>query len=215
MSQVVGVNFKTKIPQFTDDASIEEALRVYHYGVDNYTTQTIPNDSIEGNFRSLDSRLTTVEGQVTNLNVTFIEATSSSSSPNIITPQNSSTIPLTIKGVASQTANLQQWQNNSSTNLAVVFSNGGASFGGYVSVGATTQSTTTANSINIANSAHKGITITPTSGQTANLQEWQNSTGTAVSWVAANGAIYQQGVQVGTGTSGGGDSIGSFFLMGA
>jgi hypothetical protein len=212
MSQSVGLNFKSRIPQFSDDASIEEALKVYHYGVDNYSTQPIPNDSIEGNFRSLDDRLIVVEDALDNLAVTFIEATSSSSSPNTITPENSSTIPLTIKGVSSQTANLQQWQDNSSTNLAVVFSNGAASFGGYVSVGATAQSTTTANSITIGNAAHKGITVKAASSQSANVQEWQDSSGTAMSWVTADGKIYQQGTQVGSGS---GDLTSNFLLMGS
>lgn len=212
MSQSVGLNFKTRIPQFSDDASIEEALKVYHYGVDNYSSQPIPNDSIEGNFRSLDDRLTTVEDAIDNLNVTFIEATSSSSSPNTIVPENLSTIPLTIKGVSSQTANLQQWQDSSSTNLAVIFSNGAASFAGYTSIGSSAQSTTTANSITVGNAAHKGITVKAASSQSANLQEWQDSSGTAMSWITSNGAIYQQGVQVGSGS---GDFASNFLLMGS
>jgi hypothetical protein len=196
MSQSVGLNFKSRIPQFSDDASIEEALKVYHYGVDNYSTQPIPNDSIEGNFRSLDDRLIVVEDALDNLSVTFIEATSPSSSPNTIIPENSSTIPLTIKGVSSQTANLQQWQDNSSTNLAVVFSNGAASFAGYISIGSVAQSTTVANPITIGDAAHKGITIRSASDQSANIQEWQNSSGTAMSWVTADGKIYQQGNEI-------------------
>lgn len=209
MSQSVGVTYKTKIPSLSDDASIEEALRVYHYGVDNYSSQPIPADSIEGNFKSLNTRVDGVESTISNLNVLFIEAVSATSDPNIITPQSSSTVPLTIRGASSQTANLQRWQNSSQTNLAVIFSDGAISTSGYISSGINSQSTTIAADIRIKNAAHRGVTVRSAFSQTANLQEWQNSSGTAISWIDKDGKIFYNGEEVGTG------QLSSFLLMGA
>jgi hypothetical protein len=209
LSQSVGVTYKTKIPSLSDDASIEEALRVYHYGVDNYSSQPIPADSIEGNFKSLNTRVDGVESTISNLNVLFIEAVSATSDPNIITPQSSSTVPLTIRGASSQTANLQRWQNSSQTNLAVIFSDGAISTSGYISSGINSQSTTIAADIRIKNAAHRGVTVRSAFSQTANLQEWQNSSGTAISWIDKDGKIFYNGEEVGTG------QLSSFLLMGA
>ena len=208
MSQPVGLNYKSRIPQFSDDASIEEALKVYHYGVDNYTSQPIPNDSIEGNFRTLTNRVSAAEATIAGLGSTYIEQVSASATPNIINPQTSTTVPLTIRGTGIQTGNLQQWQTSASTNVSVVFSDGSASFNGYIGIGTTARSSTTAVDIRVANSSHKGITVRAGSGQTANLQEWQDSSGNALSWVDKDGRIYYNGDEVGTG------GTGSFFLMG-
>jgi hypothetical protein len=189
LSQPVGVTYKTRIPTLSDDASIEEALRVYHYGIDNYSSQQIPADSIEGNFNAVNNRVDTVESTIQNLNVIFIEATSSSSDPNIIVPQTSSTVPLTIRGASSQTANLQRWQNSAGTSLAAVFSDGAISTSGYISSGVNSQSTTIAADIRIKNAAHKGVTVRAASSQSANLQEWQNSGGTDLASISSNGSF--------------------------
>ena len=208
MSQPVGLNYKTRIPQFSDDASIEEALKVYHYGVDNYTSQPIPDDSIEGNFRTLNTRVDAAESSIAALGTTYVEQVSASATPNVVTPQTATTIPLTLRGAASQTGNLQQWQNNSFTNLAVVFSDGSSSFNGYVAIGTTGKSSTTAADIRIINSSHKGITVRAASSQNSNLQEWQDSSGNAKSWIDKDGRIYYDGDEISGGP-------GSFFLMGA
>ena len=208
MSQPVGLNFKTRIPQFSDDASIEEALKVYHYGVDNYTSQPIPNDSIEGNFRTLTDRVSAAEATIAGLGSTYIEQVSASATPNIITPQNAGTVPVTVRGLSLQTGNLQQWQSSASVNLAVVFSDGSSSFNGYISVGTTGRSSTTAADIRIINASHKGITVRAASSQSSNLQEWQDPSGNPVSWIDKDGRIYSSGDEVVGGP-------GSFFLMGA
>lgn len=195
MSQPVGLNFKSRIPQLQDDASIEEALRVYHYGIDNYTSQEIPKDSIEGNFRDLDQRLSVIEstGTISVLKPFFIEAVSETSSPNVITPQNSSTIPLTIRGTSLQSANLQQWQNSASANVSVIFSDGAISTSSYLSVGNVSKSSTNGIFVQPINSSHRGILVRGTSGQTGNLQEWQNSSSSAVASVEPSGNIYTLG----------------------
>jgi hypothetical protein len=196
MSQPIGLNFRTRIPTFSDDASIEEALKLYHYGVDNYSSQAIPENSIEGHFTSLNNRVSATEFSISQLSENFIEEVSSSSSPNEIVPENLSTVPLTIKGVASQTAPLQRWQSSSSVNLATLFSNGGASFANYVSIGDITQTVSNVLNIRVGNSSHIGIVVRAASGQSANLQEWQNASGSVLARVNNTGTIFSNNVQV-------------------
>ena len=208
MSQLIGQNFKTRIPQFSDDASIEEALKVYHYGVDNYTVEPIPDDSIEGNFRNLDSRIDSLEILVSGIEGGLVKSISQSAAPNIITGQTTSTIPLTIRAIASQTASLQQWQNSSSSPVASIATSGYFATAGYASIGSITQVATTALNINIINPSNRGIVVRAAASQTANLQEWQTSTGTNLGWVDKDGSIYSKGVEFS-------EIQNPFFLMGA
>ena len=208
MSQPVGYQYKSRIPSFSDDASIVEALKVYHYGVDNWTTEPIPNDSIEGNFRTLNTAVSTINSTLSTLAGTYLEQVSVSASPNIITGQTTTTIPLTIRAISSQTSPLQQWQNSSSTNVGSISTGGYINFAGYVTVGSTTQASTVGIQIEIINAAHKGVVVKAQSSQTGNLQEWQDNTGTAISWVDKDGRIYYRGDEISGGP-------GSFFLMGA
>ena len=207
MSQPVGYQYKSRIPSFSDDASIVEALKVYHYGVDNWTTEPIPDDSIEGNFRTLHDDIDTINGIISGLGNTYVEQVSSSATPNVITAQGTTTVPVTIRAVASQTAALQQWQNSASTVVGSISTGGFINLAGYATIGSTTQASTVGVQVEIINSGHKGIVVKAQSSQTANLQEWQNSSGTAVSWVDKDGRIYYNGDELGSG-------IGSFFLMG-
>jgi hypothetical protein len=208
LSQAVGQVFKSRIPTLGDDASIQEALRVYHYGVDNYSTQQIPNDSIEGNFRSLDTRIDSLEIILGTGFTEYLKRISESSNPNIITGQTTSTIPITVRAIASQTASLQQWQNSSNSAVASISTSGYLATAGYASIGSITQAATTALNINIINPSNKGIVVRSTTSQTANLQEWQNSSGVAVSWVDKNGKMFYNGEEVGT------EQLSSFLLMG-
>lgn len=208
MSQLIGQTFKTRIPQFSDDASIEEALKVYHYGVDNYTVEPIPDDSIEGNFRNLDSRIDSLEILVSGIEGGLVKSISQSAAPNIITGQTTSTIPLTIRAIASQTASLQQWQNSSSSPVASIATSGYFATAGYASIGSITQVATTALNINIINPSNRGIVVRAAASQTANLQEWQNSSGTVLSRIDVDGTIYSRGTELGDGQN-------PFLLMGA
>lgn len=208
MSQPVGFQYKSRIPSFSDDASIVEALKVYHYGVDDWTTQPIPNDSIEGNFRTLNTAITSLQSTVAALGATYVEQVSLTASPNVITGQSTTTVPVTIRAIASQSVPLQQWQNSSSTNVGSISTGGFANIAGYLTVGSTTQSTTTGVNVVIGNAAHKGIVVKAQTSQSANIQEWQDSAGDPISWVDQDGRIYSRGSEVG--------SAGSFFfLMGA
>ena len=189
MSQPVGLNFKSRIPTFSDDASVVEAFKVYHYGVDDYSTQPIPDDSIEGNFRTLKTNLDSVNTTIAGLGTTYVPRISSVALPNVITPENANVVPLTVRGAASQSENLQRWQNSTNTNLAVVFSNGAISSNSYLNVGSNTQSTTTALNVVVGNPAHKGIVVRQSGSQTANTQEWQSSTGDTIATVSSIGYL--------------------------
>ena len=205
MSQSVGLNYKTLIPSFSDDSSVVEAFRLYHYGIPNYSGQPIPTDSIEGHFTDIDDRLTNIENT---LSSTYVEQISSATTPNVIIPANTTTVPLAIRGLISQTADLQQWQNSASVTITKITSGGVIATSGYISIGDITPTATTAAKIAITNATDKGITVKAATSQSVNLQEWQNSSGTAISWVTNDGAIYSQGNEVGNATV-------TFFLMGA
>ena len=97
--------------------------------------------------------------------------------------------PLIIKGAASQSADLQQWQNSNGTVLSRIAANGVMK----ANVGLLVENSTLANytalqvNSNITNG--NGIIVVGASGQTADLQQWNNSTGTVLSNVDANGHI--------------------------
>lgn len=189
MSQPVGYQYKSRIPTLSDDASIVEALMVYHYGVDNYTTQPIPDDSIEGNFRTLHNEVDTINSFISNLGITYVEQVSLAASPNIITAQNTTTTPLTIRGISSQTSPLLEIQSSSSANIGSITTAGNMNLQGYVTVGSTTQSTTTGINVVIGNASHKGIVVKAQTSQTENLQEWQDSSETILANVSASGGF--------------------------
>ena len=116
-----------------------------------------------------------------------------------------------VRGAASQTANLQEWQDSTGTVLASVgssgaltvpsatiayvnfYSNGNTSFGGTTqtynltagssaSVGTFTVTSTSASTI--------GAVIRAAASQTAPLQEWQDNAGTVLARVESNGSAY-------------------------
>jgi hypothetical protein len=196
MSQILGKDFKTRVPTFSDDASIQEAFSVYHFGVENYTSQPIPTDSIEGHFSLLNERISVNESSLAGLSQTFISRTSSAENPNRIIPATNSIVPLTILGVQNQIAELQLWLNTE-TEVAKIHSSGAASFNSYLRVGSVAQSLDVGISINLSNAAHKGIVVRGSGGQTGNLQEWTNNTGTTVlARVDSQGQVYSQDVEV-------------------
>lgn len=195
MSQEVGFQYKSRIPVLSDDASIVEALKVYHYGVDNYSTEPIPDDSIEGNFRTLSTAVASLESSVSGLGTTYVEQISLTASPNIITGQSTTTVPLTVRSIAAQTAALLQLQNSSSVNVGSVSTGGNMNLAGYLTVGTTTQATTVGLNILVGNAAHNGIVVKAQASQTANIQEWQNSGGTAIAFVDKDGKVFSSGIE--------------------
>jgi hypothetical protein len=205
MAQNIGTNAPTRIPSLGDDASIEEALKKYHYGIDSWDGDPIQDNlGMDGNFKAVKARLTEAEAAITNIvgdGGGFIRSESKTANPNTIVPQTASIVPLTIKGTTTQTGNLQQWQNVSNTNLAIIFSNGALSANGYLTIGATTQSSTTVADFRIGNSVHKGITVRGAVSQTGTLQEWQNSAGAVLTSINALGHISSASANITTITS--------------
>lgn len=185
MSQIVGSTFRSRIPTFNDDASIEEALKVYHYGVDNYSTQPIPNDSIEGNFRTLTTNLNTLDGAA-------VKRVSLTSAPNILTAQATNIVPITVRAIASQTTPLQIWQNSSSVAVGQITTAGAMFLRDTLAVGSSTISSTSYLFVNQSSASIKGIEVKAASGSTANLQEWQDNSSTAQTWIDSSGNFYTE-----------------------
>ena len=103
------------------------------------------------------------------------------------TARDASTKGLVIKGFASQTANLQEWQNSAGSVLAKVNQNGEGTFSIKVSVGSDMGA-----ALNVLpyTASQTGVILRGATSQTANLQEWQTSTGALVGWVDGNGSAF-------------------------
>ena len=98
---------------------------------------------------------------------------------------------LIIRGANSQTANLQQWQTSNGTTLMQV---GG---GGDLFMSSATRAffggSDTAGYVNIStagNGGRQGLVIKSASSQTANLQEWQNSSGAVLAAINPVGQFF-------------------------
>jgi hypothetical protein len=214
MAQNIGINAPTRIPTFGDDASIEEALRKYHFGIDQWSGDPVQNNlGMDGNFKAVKDRLTAAELAISDIvgdGGGFVRSESRSSSPNNIVPQNENIVALTINAKTSgQTEPLQRWRNSSLNNVAVIFPTGEASFRRYLNVGdnSVVRSTSVGINLSINASSHKGIVVKSAASQVGNLQEWQSNSGNAISWVNKEGRFYYRGDEL----SGG---FNSFFLIG-
>jgi hypothetical protein len=129
-----------------------------------------------------------------------------------VTPINAATIGAVIRGVASQTADLQQWQNSAGGTVAKVDSGGIISTSSFYNLTNSTNgvavqgtyairfngtltnfgtSTTTGTKVTITNdvAANKGLVVQGAASQSANLQEWQSSGGTVIAAVSSTGVI--------------------------
>ena len=193
-SDEVGLEFKSRMPKFSSDASIQEAISVYHYGVNEYTSQDIPDESIEGHFRSLRDRILANETSILSLGETYVQKTSVDETPNTVYTESATVVPLTIKGFLNHQVSLQKWINSSNSTVAAVFPNGSASFKGNVSVGSQNESTTIALKIEPIDSSHIGILVSAKALQTANLQEWKNPAGVTISWVDKDAKLFSSSI---------------------
>ncbi len=102
-------------------------------------------------------------------------------------------VGLTVKAAASQTANLQEWQNSTGTVLANIFADGDIGINSIRSVNGSVKrilmnQTTESVRVTTATAAYIGLVIRGVSGQTADLQQWQDSAGTVLSEIDAAGA---------------------------
>jgi hypothetical protein len=141
---------------------------------------------------------------------------------NVMYPYATNRTALIIQGLASQTANLQEWQNSSGTVIAKVSSDGTITSGNITST-AYAFLTGTTYAYNVASAADYGATMmqfnsgknlaitanttitsqtTSTVGlivkaiasQSANLQEWQDSSGASKAYLSINGHFVAQRV---------------------
>jgi len=113
---------------------------------------------------------------------------------HLITNAATAIVPLAVRGAASQSANLQEWQDSSGATVASISSigllnnnttgiitsytrQGGAPFLATLSVGTN-------------GTAQVGAVIRGVASQSANLQEWQNSGGTVLAKISSTGGIY-------------------------
>jgi hypothetical protein len=94
------------------------------------------------------------------------------------------TVNMVIRPIVSQTADMTQWQNYLGATVAGVDIYGNAGFGG-----ATPASGYGLKAFTNGNAAVIGILVKGASGQTANLQEWQDSAGSIVAAVNNIGTI--------------------------
>lgn len=122
----------------------------------------------------------------------------------LITTTAAANIPLAIRGAASQTADLQQWQNSAGTVLVSVNSSGdllanssltqAARFRYFDNPNVAGSYIDTQTSIGVIARSTSAITfyVRGAASQTANLQEWRDSAGTVLSRITASGVV--QGV---------------------
>ena len=103
---------------------------------------------------------------------------------------NSANTGLLVKGAASQTANLQEWQDSSGSNLARLRQTGALNLNGDI---AGVQLAAT-----VFNNTTIGAIIRGAASQTADLQQWQDSAGTVLTKVRASGALNVGGAVSGT-----------------
>ena len=122
----------------------------------------------------------------------------SKSGGDTITTSSASVKGLIVKGSASQTANLTEWQNSSGTVLTYVTPTGHITAtssaistlytGGQLSTG-------TLGYLNATtfNPAVRPVVVRGAASQTANLTEWQDSSGTVLAGIDQNGRMFAQG----------------------
>ena len=154
----------------------------------------------------------TVNGSISNTGSRLFMATSLTAGSMGVTtatinalPTSAATVGLLVKGFASQTANLQEWQNSAGSIRAAV-----SSYGTLISYteaifNNTLNGTGTSLLVKTNSAGGKPLVIQGAGSQTANLQEWQNSSGTVLGYMGAGGQL--KGVTV----SAGSDNLGAAF----
>lgn len=127
-----------------------------------------------------------------------------------VQPAQASDKGIIIRGAASQTADLQQWQDSAGTVLARVYNNGvlsagslyaaagdvSVAYGGYFGGGTAGGYIGAAVSVIPWTTAVVGVIVRGRASQTANLQEWQNSSGTMLSKIDKDGIITVPAINV-------------------
>jgi hypothetical protein len=99
-----------------------------------------------------------------------------------VTPFNNTTTGIVVRGAASQSNNLQEWQNSSGTLLSWIHPAGYLTLGSATTIGGVL-------GISTGVSTARGIVVRGAASQSVNLQEWQNSAGTALTNIDLSGRI--------------------------
>ena len=106
---------------------------------------------------------------------------------DVITSSTASTVPLVLKGSASQTAALQEWQNNAGAVLSYIRQDGAIALNTMLPTSSNTGSYLTTGSgainINSRSTSTSTFNVIGNESQTADLQQWQTSTGSIVAKV--------------------------------
>jgi len=124
-------------------------------------------------------------------------ATQATNARNTFYANSSASVGVVIQGAASQSANLQEWQDSAGATATLIASAGQIGTSQRVTVGSTTISTAGQLAV-ILGTDRVGLAVRATSGQTTNLTEWLNSGGTAIASVSNTGEGVFTGVRSAT-----------------
>jgi hypothetical protein len=108
----------------------------------------------------------------------------------------SATAKTVIRGAASQTANLQEWQNSAGVAQSYIDSAGNVNFS---NTGSFAQASTGRAFFRVNSATVVPMTLRAAASQTANLQEWQDSSGTVLGFVSAAGTVSGAVIAAGVG----------------
>ena len=124
---------------------------------------------------------------------TVVNGKVSKAGGDIIQPSSASTVPLRIKGAASQSADLLQWLNSSGDLLGRFHPTAGLLISGVSNTGGGAAPFMVFDSTNFSlytnTASNKGLIIKGAASQTANLQEWQNSSSAILARITSTGVI--------------------------
>jgi hypothetical protein len=105
----------------------------------------------------------------------------------IISSSNNTVVPLQLRRAsATATANIQEWDTSTGVALATIDANAYGNFP-RVTAGSTADLGYGVLSVNTGATATKGLVVRGAASQSANLQEWQNSGGTAIANISSAG----------------------------
>lgn len=110
--------FDSLVPDLSDTADVTEAFRAYHFGVSNWTPSSGSPLGVVGAFEGHETRLDSIESTLTTLPNTENLLTKTGS--NVMLPSSASVIPISITAAASQSANLIEFKNSSSTTISLI-----------------------------------------------------------------------------------------------
>jgi hypothetical protein len=177
-----GADYNLKIPSLTDTANIQEAMMLFHYGIDNYDGTGEPAAaSVFGNLRDFDERIAELEAsEIVALAGTVNQITASGSvgavtvslPSTIVTPGSlTTTTTLSVGGSASFTGQVSMANNLFVTNSAdidlnLIVGSGSANYLNVSGSGSFTEKVNVLKGVNVfANSTERDNRIaSPTQG---------------------------------------------------